>query len=170
MRIFPYISQVYNSPLAPAEIMRRVQASTLPLANDSWRNDYLVDPSQPFQGAVGADAFEIMRLNVSQVRQATPPKIKGWVVPGHEGSEIRIQYHNPAVLRLIGGLSLMATGLAVASMVQDWQRLGKLNPLTAIYFVLPACAVTVQYFQLKGEFDTVQPLLTRLLALKETAV
>ncbi|GAB2864791.1 hypothetical protein [Hymenobacter ruber] len=172
MRVFSYISQEYSSPLAPAEIMRRVQASTLPLANDSWRDDYQVDQSQPFQGVVGADSFEIVRLSVFQVRHATPPKIKGWVstAPGREGSEIRVRYYNPAMLRLIGGLSLMAAGLAVASIVQDWQRMGTVNPLGLIYFVLPVCAIVGQYLQLKGELDTVQPLLARLLALKETAV
>ena len=172
MRVFPYISQIYSSPLAPDEITRRVQASTLPLANSSWRDDYQVDHSQLFQGVVGADSFEIERIIVSQVRRATPPKIKGWIsaIPGREGSEIRVRCYNSAMLRLIGASSAMAAGLSAASMIQEWQRIGEVNPLGLIYFVLPVCAVAVHYFQLKGEFDTVQPLLGPLLALKKTAI
>jgi len=74
------------------------------------------------------------------------------------------------MLRLIGGLSLLAAGFAVASMVQDWQRMGVFNPLGLVYLVLPVCAIAAQDFQLKGEFNTVQLLLTQLLALKETVV
>ena len=172
MRIFPCINQVYSSPLAPTEVMRRVQASTLPSANVSWRDDYRIDPNRPFQGVVGADSFEIARLDVAQVRRATPPKIKGSVsvTPSREGSKIRIRYYNPAMLRLIGGLSLLAAGFAVASMVQDRQRMGAFNPLGLVYLVLPVCAIAAQDFQLKGEFNTVQLLLTQLLALKETVV
>ena len=172
MRIFPCISQVYWSPLAPAEIIRLVQASTLPLANASWRDDYRINPSQPFQGVVGTESFEIARLDVSQVRRATPPQIRGWVspLPGIVGSEIQIRYYNPAMLRLIGGLSVLAFCLWAAGMVQGWQRSGTVSPLWFICFVFPVCAVAGHYSQLKAEFETVQPLLMHLLALKETAV
>ncbi|MCC3152061.1 hypothetical protein Q3A66_09270 [Hymenobacter sp. BT770] len=172
MRIFPYISLIYSSPLAPAEIVRRVQSSTLPLANASWRDDFRIDPSQPFQGVIADNSFEIVRLSVSKVRQATPPKIKGWMspIPDGGGSEIRIRYYNPAMLRLIVGSGVMAAGLAVASMIQDWKRMGAVNPLGLAYMVLPVCAVVAQYFQLKNELNTVQPILNRLLVLEESAL
>ena len=153
--------------------MRRMQDSTLPLTNASWRDDFRIDQSQPFQGVVGVDSFEIARISVAQVRRATPPKIKGWVnaMPGSAGSEIQIRCYIPATLLwFIGFMSALAFGLLAVSMVRDWHRMGGVNPLGLIYFVPPVWVVVVQYFQLKGELDAVQLLLGRLLALKETAV
>ncbi len=171
MRFFPYFSRVYHSPLAPAEIVRRMQGSTRPLANASWQDDYQIDPSQPFQGVVRADSFEIARLCVDKVRRSEPPKIKGWIsaMPGGAGTEIRVLYYNPLMLKFIAGLGVLAVGSSVASMVQDWRHTGAINPLGLVYLILPIFAVVWQYSQLRAESDTVQPLLVRLLALSETA-
>ena len=152
--------------------MRRVQDSTLPLANASWQDGFQIDQSQPFQGVVGIDSFEIARISVAQVRHAAPPKIKGWVnaIPGSAGSKIWIQYYIPAMLWFIGFTIALACGLSAVSMVRDWHRMGVINPLGLIYFMLPVFVIAIQYSHLKGELDAVQPLLGRLLTLKETTV
>jgi hypothetical protein len=172
MRIFPYITLVCSSPLSAVEIMGRIQGSTLPLANASWHDDFRIDPNQPFQGQIWNNSFEIVRLSVLKVRHSTPPKIKGWVstISSSGSSEIRIRYYNPVMLRLIAILSLIAASLSAASMIQDLQRIGSVNLSGLVYLVLPVCAIIAQYFQLRTEVETVQPLLARLLALKETSV
>ncbi|MBF9221263.1 hypothetical protein [Hymenobacter ruricola] len=101
MRFFPALTEVFTSPLPPAELLRRVQDS--------------VQQARAFTGRVAAQEFTISR--VIDYRNSMLPRIKGEVAAGPAGgSRVRLQHSlHPAVLAF-AALWLGVVGSVVAAM------------------------------------------------------
>lgn len=102
MRFFPALTEEFTSPLPPAELLRRVQAS--------------VQQQRDFTGTVQADRFLISR--VIDYRNSMLPRIEGWVTAAlGGGSRLRL-HHRLAVFTLIFGAVwlLLVGGVALATL------------------------------------------------------
>ena len=170
MKVFPWITEEFHSPLNAAELIRWLQASTLPAINGSWRDNFEVNPAQPFEGKISADSFVITRISVLRIRHAQPPSIQGWVrvdPSNTTASVLRLQYcQRKMAAAVVIGSYLLALCLATWCVVKDWRISSAISPWWLIYFLLPVVAIATQYFQLQTEADKVRPFLTKLLQLK----
>ena len=170
MKVFPWITEEFHSPLNAAELIRWLQASTLPAINGSWRDNFEVNPAQPFEGKISADSFVITRISVLRIRHAQPPSIQGWVrvdPSNTTASVLRLQYcQRKMAAAVVIGSYLLALCLATWGVVKDWRISAAISPWWLIYFLLPVVAIATQYFQLQTEADKVRPFLTKLLQLK----
>ena len=170
MKVFPWITEEFHSPLNAAELIRWLQASTLPAINGSWRDNFEVNPAQPFEGKISADPFVITRISVLRIRYAQPPSIQGWVrvdPSNTTASVLRLQYcQRKMAAAVVIGSYLLSLCLATWGFVKDWRISATISPWWLIYFLLPVVAIATQYFQLQTEANKVRPFLTKLLQLK----
>jgi hypothetical protein len=86
MRIYPSLTEEFNSPLLPSELLARVQQNT--------NNRVFEFRDEPFRGEVGATSFSIQRIrwynNVSN-----RPKVTGSVkaLPNSKGSKLILRHY-----------------------------------------------------------------------------
>jgi len=98
MRWFPDLLEEFTSPLPPAELLRRVQAS--------------VQPTGDFAGKVTATQFSIRR--VIAYRNGMLPRITGEVSAGPGGgSRLRLRHRLPLFTRWFAVVWLGAVGSVV---------------------------------------------------------
>ena len=170
MGILSCLETVSTSPLHPAEIVHQLEKGMLPLANNSWQDNYQINPAQPFRGTVKNNSFALSRVSVSRVRSSKPLTITGniYAAAGCVGSVIRLRYYQASMLWVIVGLSAMAASLGTAAVLQDLRVVGRANPWCLVYLVLPICGLVAQYIQVRKEKDVSFPLLAKLLMLKAT--
>ena len=170
MKAFSWSIEEFYSSLAAAELMCRIQTSTLPETNDSWRDEFEVSPAQPFEGKISADSFAIARISVLRVRHTQPLIIQGWVRTDPQnatGSVLRLQYGQPKLAAAVAGsLCLLALGLAAWGIAKDWRASAAFYPWWVVYLLLPLVSMAVYYAHLRTEAGKVRPFLTKLLQLK----
>ena len=84
MRIYPSITEHFQSDLTPDQLLHRVESNTA--APFSWSRQ-----SEPFRGSVAATSFKLRRItwftNVS-----SRPQIEGWVELNGLGSTLRVRH------------------------------------------------------------------------------
>ena len=169
MRLYPSFNRQFYSNLAPAEIVAILQASTLPFANDSWRDDFIVSPTQPFQGVVGTESFHIVRLITGQIRRASPLQLAGLVeaAPTPEPrSQVLLWLRLSRMELLLNGIAWIAALTSVAASLLRWRLDGGFTSLSRLlYLLMPICLTAVQYARLRSEAASYEQLLGPLLEL-----
>jgi hypothetical protein len=116
---YPSHVEYFRSPLPPAQLLRRVEASVAPTSN--WG----LLPVGWFKSVITADSFEIRRT--SGVTNGFPPVLNGWVKPSRigPGSWLKLQYRKQtsSVFSAAGGavFILLLTMVIVIPAVQGGQ-------------------------------------------------
>jgi hypothetical protein len=111
MRVFPLLTEVFTSPLPPAELLRRVAEAT--------------GPQGEFSGKVQANGFTISR--VIDYRNSMLPRIDGHVSPGPAGSSRLWLQHRLSVFTLVfgviwlGGVGSVVLGMGLALLQGELQ-------------------------------------------------
>ena len=158
MRFFPALSEDFTSPLAPAELLRRVQEAAL-LQHD-------------FTGAVADNHFTISR--VISYRNSMLPRIEGWVTAGPGGgSYLRLRHQlHPFTLAFgflwLGGVGSMVGAMGLA-MLQGplWANVGRLTWPDLIPLGMFAVGVLLFTVPFWAEVRQSRPRLIELLRLEQ---
>jgi hypothetical protein len=168
VRLYPSFSRQFYSHLAPAEVAGILQASTLPLANDSWRDDFIIHPTQPFQGVVDAESFHIIRLRTGQIRRASPLQLAGRVEAAHSkpGSQVLLGLRLSKMELVVNGIAwIVALALVAATLFRERLGFGLIHLGGLLYLLIPTCLTAAQYVRLRNEAAVYEQLLGPLLGL-----
>lgn len=123
MRLFPYLSEEFTSPLSPAELLHCVHDT--------------VQAKREFTGTVSGAGFTISR--VIDYRNSMLPRIEGRVATGPAGgSRLHLSHSLHPFTLAIGAVWLLGVGSFVASMVPplvNVLRAGRWRELTGPDFI-----------------------------------
>lgn len=162
----PSLTEQFRSRLAPAEVLRRVQANLAPPPERKWLEFFPKQPVEPFRGTVGPAAFEITR--VIDYRNDMLPRIRGWVRAAGRGSEVQLQHQLQPVVVAFGSVWLFIVGFVALGMAQLWFSTGEFSRFYLIPFgmlTFGICLLTVPFWL---EVRKSRSLLIQLLELEET--
>ena len=164
MRLYPSLTEVFYSPLAPAEVLHRLQNALAPDVRLSW-SELLTNPREPFRGSVDGNCFVLRR--VLDYRNDMQPQIMGFLRPaaGQMGSLLQLEHRMRPFALVIGAIWLTFAGLLtplglIALMLAPFTLLALL-PLGMLVFGL--VFFTVPFWL---EVRKSRPLLIALLELK----
>lgn len=164
MKIPPSLTEEFDSPLVPSELLARVQHNTSNRVLE-WQNE-------AFRGEVGTTSFAIKRVrwfnNISN-----RPNITGWVeaLPEGRGSKLRLRHYlgpfgfwvSAVIIFLICAFGLL---MAVDSVLND-----DTSPLVLL---LPPSLFSLGLFSVTGPFwqevRSSREFLIKLLALEKQRV
>ncbi len=107
VKLLPRDRFTIESPLPPAEVIRRLQDAT---ARPSRSIFWTPAPAQPFQGSVGDDWFRIHPVSFN--RNSFRPYLAGRVSPHETGAAIEITMAMHELIRIFVGIWLAGVGLA----------------------------------------------------------
>lgn len=163
------LSQQFYSHLTPDALLAAVQAATLPLANNSWRDNFVEDAAQPFQGVVSATGFCITRLSTGQARRTSPLSLSGYVTTNQSFSSstrLEIRLHLSLLARILNTATwLLALLLMTASLLQQKHGFNFTSIRGLLFFLVPSALTVAQQTQLQREAATYMQLLRPLLRL-----
>lgn len=131
-RLFPALTEEFYSPLAPAELLGRVQGLLAAPTVWTWRNAFKTEtPTAPFRGAVQGSGFTMQRI--IDYRNSMLPRISGAVrpAPGRPGSVLELKHQlHPFVLAFaavwlmgVGSAALATLGAGIGGGGLDWPSL-----------------------------------------------
>lgn len=163
MRIFPSLTEAFYSPLAPAEVLRRVQSQTA--EPPTWRGLFAGSTPTAFQGRVNSDSFVLKR--VINYRNDMRPQITGWVEPAlaSRGSSVRLRHHLDPVTMVFAAVWLTAVCFAVLIVSTSWLHTGHFAPPFLIPFGMLVFGLLLFTLPFWFEVDKSRPLLVELLQL-----
>ena len=170
MLLIPWLTEEFTSPLAPGELLARLQAKVAP--DPTWREAFSSrKPDALFTGTVAAGSFSLHR--VIGYRNSTLPQIQGWVTPAARGagSHLRLRHRVHPLAVAFGGLfvtSLVAQG--ILPLMWHWLRSREFNLFHLVPFGMLAFVLVVYNVPFRLEMAQSRPLLVRLLELQETTV
>ena len=163
------LSQQFYSRLAPDALLAAVQAATLPLANPSWRDNFVTKAVQPFQGVVSATGFCITQLSTGQARRAAPLPLTGYVTADQAlitSSSLEIRLQLSLLARILNAASwLLALLLMTVSLLQEKHSLNFRSIGGVLFLLVPTGLTVAQQTQLQREAATYVQLLGPLLGL-----
>lgn len=167
MPIFPWLTEEFYSPLAPAEVLRRVQGQTQ--AAPTWRSFFRRRASAAFQGTVGADSFTLKRT--PKHRNDMRPQIAGWVEPAlaSHGSRVRLRHRLAPSTLVFAAVWLSFVCLGVLIVSTAWLDTGKFEPGFLIPFAMLAFGLIFFTVPFWLEVDNSRTLLVELLQLELVA-
>ena len=164
MWFLPYLKEDFSSPLAPAELLRRVQASISPPRPWSWHDLFFYGRDEPFQGLVGGHYFKLVR-NITY--RGSPPRISGHVHsnPKGPGSIVELR-HRPQTYELVFGIILLVLLSIITTFIFSSATLAELIILPLAMLTFGAVFIILPFWY---EVRKSRPLLVDLLLLTETA-
>ena len=163
----PSLTEQFRSPLAPAEVLRRVQASLAAPPERKWLSFSADQPLEPFRGTVGPAAFEIKR--VIDYRNDMLPRIRGWVTPDGRGSTVQLQHQLHPFVMAFGSLWLFIVGFVAFGVAQLWFSTGEFSRFYLIPFGMLVFGICLLIIPFWLEVSKSRSLLIQLLTLEETA-
>lgn len=163
MRIFPSLTEEFYSPLAPAEILLRVQNQTA--ATPAWRGLFKDNPRATFQGTISPASFTLKR--VITYRNDLRPQITGWVRPAlsGRGSLVRLRHRLDSLTLAFAAVWLTGVCFGVVLVSTAWVNTGQLEPGFLIPYGMLAFGLLFFTIPFWLEVDESRPLLLELLQL-----
>jgi len=116
------LTEVWHSPLAPAEVLRRVQQATTP--STAFGSSPARGPALLFQGWLKADSFRISLFAPGKrQREQSSVVVEGGVAAAEAGgSQLRLLYRPLLVQLLMLGFWLIFWGTGTLVTLLEWLR------------------------------------------------